>query len=138
MRIHGDLDQDSREKALTSFRDGDCRILVATDIAARGLDVSNIEQVINFDFPHHAEDYVHRIGRTARIEASGLATSFVTRDDLRSVSFVRKLIGDKLPQLMHIDGTPVEIQPADHGEKKSKSRGKYKSSRRPRSRSQAK
>ncbi len=96
-RIHGDLEQDIRDKSLADFRQGHSRILVATDIAARGLDVSNIEHVINYDFPHNAEDYVHRIGRTARAEASGLATSFITRADRRYVKNVRKLIGNKLP-----------------------------------------
>jgi ATP-dependent RNA helicase RhlE len=97
VRIHGDLDQIYRDKALADFRDGRCRILVATDIAARGLDISDIEHVINYDFPHDAEHYVHRIGRTARVDASGLATSFITRTDYRFVKQVRSLIGDKLP-----------------------------------------
>jgi len=98
MRIHGDLEQVHRDKALADFRQGTCRVLVATDIAARGLDINNIESVINYDFPRNAEDYVHRIGRTARVDASGSATSFITRDDHRFVSQVRRLIGDKLPQ----------------------------------------
>ncbi|MFB3893683.1 MAG: DEAD/DEAH box helicase [Phycisphaerae bacterium] len=97
-RIHGDREQAFRDKALADFRSGHVRVLVATDIAARGLDISDIEHVINYDFPHHAEDYVHRIGRTARVEASGVATSFITRADRRFVNDVRRLIGDKLPQ----------------------------------------
>ena len=97
VRIHGDLEQIQRDKALADFREGVSRVLIATDIAARGLDISDIEHVINYDFPHHAEDYVHRIGRTARVEASGLATSFVTRADRRFVNDVKELIGDKLP-----------------------------------------
>ncbi len=96
-RIHGDLEQVHRDKALADFRSGTPRVLVATDIAARGLDISDIEHVINYDFPHHPEDYVHRIGRTARVDASGLATSFITGADHRFVKGVRKLIGDKLP-----------------------------------------
>jgi ATP-dependent RNA helicase RhlE len=102
-RIHGDLEQVYRDKALLDFRTGACRILIATDIAARGLDVTGIEHVINFDFPHQAEDYVHRIGRTARVDASGLASSFVTRGDRRFVAGVRELIGDKLPQPIRLD-----------------------------------
>jgi ATP-dependent RNA helicase RhlE len=102
-RIHGDLEQVYRDKALQDFRTGACRILIATDIAARGLDVSGIEHVINFDFPHQAEDYVHRIGRTARVDASGLASSFVTRGDRRFVAGVRELIGDKLPQPIRLE-----------------------------------
>ena len=103
-RIHGDLEMSHRERSLAEFRLGRCRVLVATDIAARGLDITGIEHVINYDFPHHAEDYVHRIGRTARVDASGLATSFVTRADYRFVGDVRKLIGDKLPQPVFAEG----------------------------------
>jgi len=97
--IHGDREQSDRDEAMAGFREGRCRILIATDIAARGIDVANISHVINYDFPRHAEDYVHRIGRTARVEASGLAISFVTREDRRSLAEVKKLIGDKLPPL---------------------------------------
>ena len=96
-RIHGDREQAERDAAMNGFREGRYRILIATDIASRGIDVENIEHVINYDFPRCAEDYVHRIGRTARVEAAGLATSFVTRADRQYVSDVRKLIGDKLP-----------------------------------------
>ena len=114
--IHGDLEQPQRDKAMGDFRDGNRRILVATDIAARGLDISNIEHVINYDFPHNPEDYVHRIGRTARVEASGVATSFVTRADGRFVSGVRKLIGDKLPKSVRLDG--FEVPAVDHAAEK--------------------
>jgi ATP-dependent RNA helicase RhlE len=106
-KIHGDMEQLGRDKSLSDFRDGAVKVLVATDIAARGLDVSGIEHVINYDFPHHAEDYVHRIGRTARADASGLATSFITRADRRFVSAVRQLIGDKLPHPLGPDGQPA-------------------------------
>ena len=96
-RIHGDREQKEREAAMLGFRTGACRILIATDIAARGIDVADIEHVINFDFPRAAEDYVHRIGRTARIGAAGLATSFVTSMDRQCLSQVERLIGAKLP-----------------------------------------
>ena len=125
-RIHGDLEQDSRDKAIGGFRAGECRILIATDIAARGWDISDIEHVINYDFPHHPEDYVHRIGRTARVEASGLATSFVTRDDRRFVSAVRRLIGDKLPAPTRPDGSEV---PASEGWSSDKPRRSGRSRR---------
>jgi ATP-dependent RNA helicase RhlE len=116
VRIHGDLEQAHRDKSLAEFRHGRCRVMVATDIAARGLDISGIEHVINYDFPHHAEDYVHRIGRTARVDASGLATSFVTRLDRRFVAEVRRLIGDKLPAPEPVEGyTPSADHPSDHG-----------------------
>ena len=80
-RLHGDREQSQRDAAMAGFRDGKYRILIATDIAARGIDVNDIEHVINYDFPGCAEDYIHRIGRTARMAASGLATSFVTHTD---------------------------------------------------------
>ncbi len=128
-RIHGDLEQAFRDKAIDDFRHGHVLILVATDIAARGLDISNIEHVINFDFPHHSEDYVHRIGRTARIDASGLATSFVTRADVRFVSSVRRLIGDKLPDPTMPDGTPVPVRKSS-GKSTGKTSGKNSNSNR--------
>jgi ATP-dependent RNA helicase RhlE len=112
-KIHGDREQAERDAAMNGFREGKYRILIATDIAARGIDVENIEHVINYDFPHVAEDYVHRIGRTARVEAEGLATSFVTRADRMYVSDVRKLIGDKLPALVSVSGGPPREPSAD-------------------------
>ncbi len=107
-RIHGDLEQAHRDKAIAAFREGTSRVLIATDIAARGLDISNIEHVINYDFPHNPEDYVHRIGRTARVDASGLATSFITGKDYRFVKGVQKLIGDKLPEPTRLDSYEPE------------------------------
>jgi ATP-dependent RNA helicase RhlE len=127
-RIHSDLEQAHRDTSLADFRNGLCRVLVATDIASRGLDISGIEHVINYDFPHHAEDYVHRIGRTARVDASGLATSFVTQNDRRFVNDVRKLIGDKLPQ-----PTRLESYEAGHS-LKEEPQGQYRPIRRCRSR----
>lgn len=126
-RIHGGMEQDYRDKALGNFRDGSCRILVATDIAARGLDISNVEHVINYDFPHHPEDYVHRVGRTARLDASGLASSFVTRHDRRFVKGVRKLIGDKLPEVQKVDGGDNGTGSRDNNPSR-RSKGKSKGS----------
>jgi len=80
-RIHGDRTQGQRNAAVSGFRDGRFRIMVATDIAARGIDISHIANVINYDLPHVPEDYVHRIGRTARAGAEGQAISFVTPED---------------------------------------------------------
>ncbi len=96
-RIHGDRQQSQRDAAMAGFRDGKYRILIATDIAARGIDVADIEHVINYDFPRCAEDYIHRIGRTARVAASGLATSFVTQTDRSCLTQIERLISDKLP-----------------------------------------
>jgi ATP-dependent RNA helicase RhlE len=92
--IHADRSQSQRRTALESFRAGEVRVLVATDIAARGIDVAEIGHVVNFDLPHVPEDYVHRIGRTARASASGRASSFAAPDEhdlLRGIEkFTRK------------------------------------------------
>ena len=82
--IHGNKSQNQRERVLADFRDGQLRTLVATDIAARGIDVDGISHVINFDLPNIPESYVHRIGRTARAGAEGIAISFCDHDERRS------------------------------------------------------
>jgi len=102
VRLHSGRMQSDRDEALAGFREGRYRILIATDIAARGLDIADIEHVVNYDFPRSSEDYVHRIGRTARVDAAGLATSFVTRADRRQVAKLEALLGEKLP--MHRAG----------------------------------
>lgn len=95
--LHGGRRLSQRRNALEGFRRGRFRILVATDIAARGLDVANIEQVINYDLPNVPEDYVHRIGRTGRMMAVGSATSFVTAEDIRQIRAIEKLLGQPVP-----------------------------------------
>jgi ATP-dependent RNA helicase RhlE len=94
--LHGDKSQDERLKALAAFKAGEVDLLVATDVAARGLDIADLPGVFNFDVPFNAEDYVHRIGRTGRAGASGLAVTLVTRDDARLVSDIEKLIKKKI------------------------------------------
>jgi superfamily II DNA/RNA helicase len=94
--LHGDKSQDERLKALAAFKAGEVDLLVATDVAARGLDIADLPAVFNFDVPFNAEDYVHRIGRTGRAGASGLAVTLVTRDDARLVADIEKLIKKKL------------------------------------------
>jgi len=89
--IHSNRSQSQRVAALDAFKSGRCRVLVATDIASRGIDVEGISHVINFDFPMHPEDYVHRIGRTGRAEAIGDAISFVTPDDESAVRDLEKM-----------------------------------------------
>jgi superfamily II DNA/RNA helicase len=101
--LHGDKSQDERLKALAAFKAGEVDLLVATDVAARGLDITDLPAVFNFDVPFHAEDYVHRIGRTGRAGASGLAVTLVTRDDTRMVADIEKLIKKK------IELEPIEI-----------------------------
>jgi len=94
--LHGDKSQDERLKSLEAFKRGEVDLLVATDVAARGLDIADLPAVFNFDVPFNAEDYVHRIGRTGRAGASGLAVTLVARDDLRLVGDIEKLIKKKL------------------------------------------
>ncbi|CAN5280387.1 hypothetical protein BH10PSE3_BH10PSE3_16950 [soil metagenome] len=96
--IHGDLDQSQRMKTLAAFRDGSLKILVASDVAARGLDIPAVSHVFNYDVPHHADDYVHRIGRTGRAGRSGVTYMLVTPADDKGFDKVVKLIGS----------TPVE------------------------------
>jgi superfamily II DNA/RNA helicase len=102
--LHGDKSQDERLKALAAFKGGEVDLLVATDVAARGLDIADLPAVFNFDVPFNAEDYVHRIGRTGRAGASGLAITLVDRDDGRLVSDIEKLIKKKL------DIEPFDLQ----------------------------
>jgi superfamily II DNA/RNA helicase len=102
--LHGDKSQDERLKALEAFKAGEVDVLVATDVAARGLDIVDLPAVFNFDVPFNAEDYVHRIGRTGRAGASGLAITLVSRDDARLVADIEKLIHKK------IELEPLELE----------------------------
>ena len=94
--LHGDLDQSVRTRVLDDFRKGDIRFLIASDVAARGLDVSNVSHVINFDVPPHSEDYVHRIGRTGRAGRTGKAITICLPADERHMEAIEKLIGHKI------------------------------------------
>lgn len=91
--LHSNRSQSQRLRALKDFKSGDVRVLVATDIAARGIDVDGISHVVNYDFPMHVEDYVHRIGRTGRAHAVGDAISFVTPEDHDELRALEKFIG---------------------------------------------
>ena len=118
--LHGDKSQDERLKALAAFKAGEVDLLVATDVAARGLDIADLPAVFNFDVPFNAEDYVHRIGRTGRAGASGLAITLVTRDDARLVADIEKLIKKK-----------IELEPAELEDERPRRRDRDE---RPRSR----
>ncbi len=106
--LHGDKSQDERLKALDSFKAGTVDVMVATDVAARGLDIADLPAVFNFDVPFNAEDYVHRIGRTGRAGASGLAVTLVSPSDARLVADIEKLIKKtiELEPMEFDDGTP--------------------------------
>jgi superfamily II DNA/RNA helicase len=94
--IHGDMDQTSRLKELDRFKQGEVNILVASDVAARGLDIKGVSHVFNFDTPWHPDDYVHRIGRTGRAGAKGRAFTFVSEDDAENIANVEKLTGSAI------------------------------------------
>ena len=91
------MDQSARTAALDQFRKGEIPLLVASDVAARGLDIPAVSHVFNFDVPHHADDYVHRIGRTGRAGRAGTAISIVTPLDSKSIAAIEKLIGQQHP-----------------------------------------
>ncbi|RJX66771.1 DEAD/DEAH box helicase [Tsuneonella suprasediminis] len=95
--IHGDIDQNSRQKELARFKAGEVNILVASDVAARGLDIKGVSHVFNYDTPWHPDDYVHRIGRTGRAGAKGRAFTFVAEEDGEAIDNVEKLTGTKIP-----------------------------------------
>jgi len=107
--LHGDMDQSARTAALDQFRKGEIPLLVASDVAARGLDIPTTSHVFNFDVPHHPDDYVHRIGRTGRAGRAGTAISIVTPLDQKSIIAIEKLIGQTIPRA---EGS-IEVQSAD-------------------------
>jgi superfamily II DNA/RNA helicase len=132
--LHGDMDQSARTAALDRFRKGDATILVASDVAARGLDIPAVSHVFNFDVPHHPDDYVHRIGRTGRAGRSGAAFTLVGSSiDQKSVGAIEKLIGQSIPFADHV--SPADVQPAEGGEShrggRPKRRGEQRRGRSP-------
>ena len=119
--LHGDIEQRVRIETLNKFKEGEITVLVASDVAARGLDISSVSHVVNYDVPHNADDYVHRIGRTGRAGRLGEAITLVTSSDQENWEKVEELIQQKVPQLdvdETIKTTPSENEPsADAGEK---------------------
>jgi ATP-dependent RNA helicase RhlE len=113
--IHGNKSQGARTRALDGFKSGKVRVLVATDVAARGIDVDDVTHVINFDLPVEAETYVHRIGRTARAGASGDAVSFCSPPEISYLREIEKLIGRDIP---------VDLEHPHHSEAARNSREK--------------
>ena len=106
--IHSDLEQKEREEVLNNFRNRSLNVLVATDIVSRGIDVENIDMVVNYDVPHDAEDYIHRIGRTARAAASGIAVTFISPKEQRKFQAIENLLGKSV----HKGEVPLQFGPA--------------------------
>jgi ATP-dependent RNA helicase RhlE len=102
-RIHGDRSQSQREAALKAFKDGRTRVLVATDVAARGIDIESVSHVINYDIPEAPEDYVHRIGRTGRAGSTGRAITLFTVAEEHSMKAIEKLTGQTVDRV-HLPG----------------------------------
>jgi superfamily II DNA/RNA helicase len=122
--IHSDLEQDKREEVLSMFRSGRLGVLVATDILSRGIDIDNIDLVINFDVPHDGEDYVHRIGRTARAKADGTAYTLISPKEQSKFNAIERLIGNEVPRGLvpqELGPTP-EYNPAINSKKTPKKR----------------
>ena len=109
--IHGDLDQSQRTRTLDGFRAGELRFLIASDVAARGLDVPAVSHVFNFDVPGHAEDYVHRIGRTGRAGREGKAITLCVPSDEKNLEDVERLLGKEIPRLENPLKRPSEAKP---------------------------
>ena len=142
--LSGDVPQTKREKLLEQFKQGKRNVLVATDVAARGLHIPAVSHVYNFDLPQDAEDYVHRIGRTARAGASGEAISFVCEKYAYSIMDIEQYIGHSLPRveisetlLQSIERAPYESKEDRHDKKSDSARKTRRSSRKPESRSQS-
>ncbi len=143
--LHGDMDQRSRTTMLQNFRDGNIQLLVASDVAARGLDLPDVGHVFNFDVPIHAEDYVHRIGRTGRAGRSGRAFTLVTKSDLKYADAIEKLIDQKIEwHNGDLSALPAPMEPTDSKPRKDREnrdrdrerdrdQGKRRGDRRPRS-----
>jgi superfamily II DNA/RNA helicase len=131
--IHGDIDQASRIAELDRFKSGEINLLVASDVAARGLDIKGVSHVFNFDAPWHPDDYVHRIGRTGRAGATGRAFTFVTRSDAEAIANIEKLIGNKIERVKPAGGVPqTEDKDEAAAPAKRESRGRGRGSDRPR------
>ncbi len=114
-RIHGNRSQAQRTQALAGFKQGKFRVLVATDIAARGIDVEALSHVVNFDVPNVPEDYIHRVGRTARAEATGDAFTFVSPDEEADLRAIERAIGKRLPRIT-VPGFDYQKRPAERFE----------------------
>ncbi|MET0250879.1 MAG: DEAD/DEAH box helicase, partial [Novosphingobium sp.] len=114
--IHGDMDQPARNAELQRFKDGAINILVASDVAARGLDIKGVSHVFNFDTPWHPDDYIHRIGRTGRAGATGKAFMLVTPEDAEALAEIEKLTGLAIPEITLPGGREPALAPREDAE----------------------
>jgi ATP-dependent RNA helicase RhlE len=121
--IHGNKSQGARQQALNDFKDGKSKVLIATDIAARGIDVDDLSHVINYDLPNIPETYVHRIGRTGRAGASGIAISFCDSEERAFLRDIQKLIGQEVPVISDHPFVDDSITQVTHTTTTSKSSG---------------
>jgi len=128
-QIQGDMAQSDRIKELDRFKNDEINVLVASDVAARGLDIKGVSHVFNYDVPWHPDDYVHRIGRTGRAGKTGIAITLVTREDAESIDNIQKLTGTKIAEMG--DG-PAKAEPEARAEPKPREGEKPKRERRPR------
>ena len=124
--IHGNRSQSQRVRALESFRTGDVRVLVATDIAARGVDVKDVSHVVNFDVPHEPETYVHRVGRTARAQQRGDAFTLVSPEEEADFARVEKEIGMSIPRARIPSFEYGAARPAPVGPPRSDPRSRFR------------
>jgi superfamily II DNA/RNA helicase len=120
--LHGDMDQSARMAALDQFRKGDMPLLVASDVAARGLDIPEVSHVFNFDVPHHPDDYVHRVGRTGRAGRLGTAISIVSPADEKSLAAIEKLTGQEIPRSAEYAATETTDEQTEERSSRSGSR----------------
>lgn len=122
--LHGDMTQPKRTETLERFKAGEIRILVCSDVAARGIDIGGLSHVFNFDVPFHAEDYVHRIGRTGRAGLSGRAFTLATVEEDEALAAIEKLIGKPIPRIQVEGLDPVSLDVIEPRERRGRGRGR--------------
>lgn len=122
--IHGNKSQSARTKALAQFKEGSIRVLVATDIAARGLDIDQLPQVVNFELPNVAEDYVHRIGRTGRAGSPGSAVSLVDKEEIKLLKAIERLIKHEIPRI-EVEGFVPQAKPEPDEARRSRPKNRH-------------
>jgi superfamily II DNA/RNA helicase len=136
-QIHGDMEQSERLRELDRFKTGEINILVASDVAARGLDIKGVSHVFNFDVPWHPDDYVHRIGRTGRAGAKGKAFTLVTSEDAEAVENIEKLTGHKIARIGRAQPAETVADKAPAAVEEKPRKGRTKRDRRPEPQAQA-